>query len=152
MSRYICNSFSLRCGTFWKLLKNLQIKILSLHEFEVRFHSPFHSPIILFHYLTSTDFGHNFLLFLEHFGQCLITLPHHYTKFLFKEMPSFPFKAQICMFFNGIYAKGVINNRVKNFTSITWTEKICATAGFFLVAWRRLLEALYIICASWRYR
>ena len=50
--RYFSNSFSLRCRAFWNLLKTLQGKTLSLHEFEVRFYSPFHRSVILFHYLT----------------------------------------------------------------------------------------------------
>ena len=37
------------------------------------------------------------------------------------------------MFFNSIYAKDV-TNWAENFTYITWTKKIYATAGFFLVA------------------
>ena len=40
------------CRAFSKLSKNLQSKTLSLHEFEVRFHGPFHSPVTLFQYLT----------------------------------------------------------------------------------------------------
>ena len=39
-----------------KAFKNLQSKTLSLYEFEVPFHVPFHSSVILFKYLT---FGHN---------------------------------------------------------------------------------------------
>ena len=41
--------------------------------------------------------------------------------------------------------KDVITNLAKNFTYITWTKKIYAAAGFFLVAWEGGCKKLCIL-------
>ena len=103
----------MRCRAFRKFLKNLQSKTLSFNEFEVHFHDPIHSSVILFQYLTVTDFGSNFVFFLKHFAQCLMTSLVTTFSMFFKEKLSFAFKAQICTFFYSFSA--MVSNNIWRF-------------------------------------